>query len=438
MPTDREKLSEILAQLKSTVADVEAHLAGAEPPVTPPVVPTPTAPLTIPSFSAPQNIDVPSGQNVVWIPVTLEHTRLERVSVIVNRAINQSPATINVGTNQAGYTSPLVYTWAKGDDLIHYVRLQFPSASYRNGQSVRINLKGIDTKNQSLDVNVTFRDGAAFPDMSPQKHLIAPASPSDVQSPSDPSAPTPSNPSDPSSPVTSPPRTYPATDYAGLRTIATLPLYEETRSWSGSNAYLPSDFINGQTTGHPAYVDRNRETGVVTLYAQTETDGRYRSGFYKFHRPAWRVGRSEAILSSEQADAVLAFYTYHDDTGAEIDWEWIRNSAGVYGFALTLHMPRIGGGSRVSSRSFFLPYSKEDWKTPRRFAMDFSNQRCQWFINGVKVHEVNRITFPTANWDASIVFDTIFSVERHGGWAGAHNYTTPSSMVIHAATVPGL
>lgn len=416
-----------------------------EPEIPSPVEPTPEptpvepeVPLTIPMYSAPAEVVAPAGQNVVYIPVTLEHTGLERASVIVYRAINSSPATINVGTNQKGYIGELVYTWAKGDDLVHYIRLQFPGSAYRDGQSVRLQLKGIDTKNQWLYLTVTFRDGAVVPDMPEQKHLIPPYNPNEVQSPTDPSAPTPTVPTDPSSPVTAPARNYPATDFSGLQPIASLPIYEETHSWSRSNAYLPSATINGQTTGHPPYVNRDRETGLVTLNAQTEEDGRYRSGFYKFHRPAWSEGLAEAILSSDAADAVLAYYTYHNDTGAEIDWEWIRNSAGVYGFALTLHMPRIGGGSRVSSRSFFLEYSKEDWKTPRRFGMGFNNQRCQWLINGVKVHEVDRISFPTANWDATVVFDTVFSIERHGRWAGEHEYTKPSTMVIHAASVPGL
>ncbi len=79
--------------------------------------PARTVPLTIPSFSALPNLDVPSGQDVVWSPITVEPTRLERVSVIVNRAVNQRPATINVGTRQVAYTSQVIYTWSKGDDL---------------------------------------------------------------------------------------------------------------------------------------------------------------------------------------------------------------------------------------------------------------------------------------------------------------------------------
>lgn len=174
----------VLAYFKR-IAEALERIAGVETveePETPTEEPTPTEPEVVvprvpiwqefikPTYSAPTTLEVPSGQNVVWIPVEVSNTDYSTVFVHTFAAVNQNPATINVGTNQAAFLNPEFFRFSLGDDKVHYIRLQFPRTTYSDGQSVRISLRGIGTANEWVQVNVIFRNGATFPDMPPQFH----------------------------------------------------------------------------------------------------------------------------------------------------------------------------------------------------------------------------------------------------------------------------
>lgn len=180
MPTEREKLSEVLAGMKATVADVEAYLTAGQPPVVvepdpmPPVASRPiweTSPT--PRVTAPSEVIVPAGQNVAWVPVSVDQTDTQTVLLRVSRAQNANPATINVGGNQSAYLPREIYRWSPGDDLTHYVRLQLPGSRYRDGQQVIYHMSLFGAGRGSFTVRVTFRDGAEHPDMPPQRHRAA-------------------------------------------------------------------------------------------------------------------------------------------------------------------------------------------------------------------------------------------------------------------------
>ena len=156
---DREKLSELLSVLQSQTADLQAYLTGGVPPVD-------ALPSGPPKASAPAEVLAPAGQNVAWVPVTLDRPA-QGVSLRVTRVQNASPATINVGgpDSQSRYLTDEVYRWSATDDLTQYVRLQLPGSAYRDGQQVIYNLTltGADTKH--LVVKVTFRNGVEHPDI---------------------------------------------------------------------------------------------------------------------------------------------------------------------------------------------------------------------------------------------------------------------------------
>lgn len=156
MPTDREKIAEVLAELKAQVADIEAYLSDTDQPIDPDLGP--------PSVSAPSEVFAPSGQNVAWVPVTLSHAATG-VALRVVRVQNASPATINVGNaaSQARYLTDAVYRWSADDDLTQYVRLQLPGTSYRDGQQVIYHMDLTGAATGHLVVKVTFRDGAEHP-----------------------------------------------------------------------------------------------------------------------------------------------------------------------------------------------------------------------------------------------------------------------------------
>lgn len=136
-------------------------------------------------------------------------------------------------------------------------------------------------------------------------------------------------------------------------------------------------------------------------------------------------------------NAVCAFFTYSNDDGAELDFEYIRNDKGAYGWALTVHMPSATGGGRKSSKTTFVAYSHEEFKMPRRFSIDHDERRCQFKIDGKVIHEVKPADMPTARWSVTSKFDAICSIEEHNSWAGKHTYGA-SNMTVHAVSVPGL
>lgn len=180
MPTDREKIIEILSVLKSTVADVEAYLSGVPSPVDPAEPdPVPSQPVwetsSTPKVSAPGEVFAPAGQNVAWVPVSVDHTDMQTVLLRVSRVKNASPATINVGnsSSQARYIPADVYRWSPGDDLTHYVRLQLPGSAYNDGQQIIYQMSVVGANTGSFSVKVTFRDGAQHPDMPAQRHRAA-------------------------------------------------------------------------------------------------------------------------------------------------------------------------------------------------------------------------------------------------------------------------
>lgn len=199
MPTRRE-LYTSLAQHSRIIAslyDELAEEAGAEEenptdpvdptPVDPePVDPTPEPePEPVPSqpiwdllskstLSVPSSVEVPSGQNDIYIPVSLDHTDIGTVTVTVEGLSNVSGGGINVGdrTNQARYIMQKVYTWSPGDDLIHYIHLRGTSTAYPDGRSLKVYMRerGTRSDNKGTGVTVTFRDGAQHPNMPVQNH----------------------------------------------------------------------------------------------------------------------------------------------------------------------------------------------------------------------------------------------------------------------------
>lgn len=123
-------------------------------------------------LDVPSGVEAPAGQNTAYIPVTADHVDLASFYVVADRAINASPATINVGGDQALYLSDTVYRWSPGDDLTHYIRVTLPQAAYADGQQIvyRFRVHGLGTDQKEFAVTLTFRDGAAHPDMPAQFH----------------------------------------------------------------------------------------------------------------------------------------------------------------------------------------------------------------------------------------------------------------------------
>lgn len=435
--TDREKLRQVMATLLATAADIQKYLGTAptEPapvdpkPVDPkpadpvPVDPKPTdpaLPLTPPTYSAPANIDVPAGQNVVWIPVTLEHTRLEQVVVSVNRAINQSPATINVGTNQAAFIGKLVYTWTKGDDRTHYVRLQFPSASYRDGQSVRLMLKGIYTRNEWVYVNVTFRDGATFPDMPPQRHAVAPHDPSTVQAPSVPTPPA-------STSVMIPPAN----------------IERKGATWATGNLVLPN--WSGQGAQWAPELVEFRSDGSAMLSTRF-VDNQFRSGLMQIFRPTFSLGLTEATFKVLDPNGVAAFFTYSEkladgtSDGTEPDFELVRRPDGSLAWQLNIHM-FVGGVRHNPKNTIFVPMSVTELAKDHRYGIDYQDGYVIFYIDGKVVGHYTQADVPNAPWQKRAQFDTFIGTYRHTGWAGWNNAdyaATTTKMHVMEWAVPGL
>lgn len=127
----------------------------------------------LPTVHADDEVFAPSGQNIVWVPVSVDQTDAGTVLLRVNRAQNAKPATINVGRNQAAYLPKEIYRWSPGDDLVHYVRLQLPGTSYSDGKQIKFHFEIIGARNSSQVVLVTFKDGASHPEMLPQRHRPA-------------------------------------------------------------------------------------------------------------------------------------------------------------------------------------------------------------------------------------------------------------------------
>ncbi|WP_410218828.1 hypothetical protein [Paracoccus sp. (in: a-proteobacteria)] len=125
-------------------------------------------------LSIPSKIDVPSGQNVIHIPVSADHTERESFYAYVSGVANARMATINVGgaESQARYDLGGIHRWSPGDDLSHYLRVQLPETAYRDGQRLKVVIRvhGLGSKQKGRSVLCTFRDGARFPDMPPQFH----------------------------------------------------------------------------------------------------------------------------------------------------------------------------------------------------------------------------------------------------------------------------
>lgn len=165
MPTDREKLSEILAQLKSTVADVEAHLAGAEPPVIVDPAPVPSQPiwdLYQPSvLSIPSEVVVPAGATDIYIPVSVDHCDRGSFMAYVDRLVNVSGGGINTGTaaqSRANFAGmDVVYHWSPGDDPLHWIKIT-PRNRHTDGQAfqVSIRVKGLGDSQKGRGVTVRF------------------------------------------------------------------------------------------------------------------------------------------------------------------------------------------------------------------------------------------------------------------------------------------
>lgn len=162
-------LDPILAEIHRRLDALEAR--ESVPPVEPALPIWETA--MLPTVHAESEVFAPSGQNVVWVPVSVDQTDAGTVLLRVSRAQNAKPATINVGGSQSAYLPKEIYRWSPGDDLVHYVRLQLPGKSYRDGQQIIYHFEIIGAQNTSRRVMVTFRDGAAHPEMLPQKHRPA-------------------------------------------------------------------------------------------------------------------------------------------------------------------------------------------------------------------------------------------------------------------------
>ncbi|OJH45179.1 hypothetical protein [Paracoccus sp. SM22M-07] len=127
-----------------------------------------------PDITAPAEVTMPSGQNVVWIPLTA--VGLIEATVLV-RCIRASNITggVNVGnsTAQKAFLTNDVFRWSPGDDPTHYVRLQFPNAAYAAGPGCKISFETFGGQKQFIDVVVNFADGVSMPPRPTQNHRAA-------------------------------------------------------------------------------------------------------------------------------------------------------------------------------------------------------------------------------------------------------------------------
>ena len=180
---DRAKLTEVLAVLRATTADLQSYLAAdpvAPPVVTPPVVTppvvTPADPAPVPNqpiwdlyqqpvLSIPGTIEVPPGTSDIYIPVSVDQCDRQSFMAVPNRAINVNGGGINVGNGEQARSRfgglDKVYHWSPGDNPLHWVHIR-ANGTYGDGKAFKIGIRvnGLGDKQKGGDVTIRFVDGA--------------------------------------------------------------------------------------------------------------------------------------------------------------------------------------------------------------------------------------------------------------------------------------
>lgn len=186
---DRDKLTEVLAVLRATTADLQSYLAAdpiAPPDVTPPVVtppvvvtpnPTPADPAPVPNqpiwdlykqpvLSIPGTIEVPPGTSDIYIPVSVDQCDRQSFMAVPNRAINVNGGGINVGNGEQARSRfgglDKVYHWSPGDDPLHWVHIR-ANGTYGDGKAFKVGIRvnGLGDKQKGSDVTIRFVEGVA-------------------------------------------------------------------------------------------------------------------------------------------------------------------------------------------------------------------------------------------------------------------------------------
>ena len=188
MPNTSEILSRLAANLRNTVADIEALAALAaqpdaaapipapEPEAVPAPAPQPeprpvpdqpiwelTAP---PRLEIPAEVIVPAGATDIYIPVRVDRTDRQSFFAVADRLINAPGGSINVGNAAASRANfdglDVPYMWSPGDDPLHWIRIS-PRQRHTGGRAfqVVITVRGLDDSQRGRTVTVRFEDGAA-------------------------------------------------------------------------------------------------------------------------------------------------------------------------------------------------------------------------------------------------------------------------------------
>lgn len=167
-------------------------------------------------------------------------------------------------------------------------------------------------------------------------------------------------------------------------------------------------------------------------------EGRWRNGALQLNRPTSAIGKWGAVVTSETATAVNAFFT-HADNGKELDFELVKRN-GVIGWSPAVHMPRTGGGRASSSRRT-LALGEFKLGVPQRLEFELFADRCEFSVDG-KVFETVRHADMASGfiWDTTTRMAAFATIERHQGWAGwnAADYGRESRMTVHGFLLPSM
>lgn len=271
-------------------------------------------------------------------------------------------------------------------------------------------------------------------------HLAAePATPAPVTPPVQPPVTPPVQP-----PVTPPVTPSPQILPTGYRATQDFKIDKDLQfDWSaagGVNIFLPNwaggDRGNGVggSLGTPRRVVYPDAKSVAITAGMEE--GRWLNGALQLNRPTSAIGKWGAVVTSETATAVNAFFTYAGNS-KELDFELVKRN-GVIGWAPAVHMPRTGGG-RASSDRRQLKLGEFKLGVPQRLEFELFADRCEFSIDG-KVFEIVRHVDMGAgfNWDTTTGMATFATIERHQSWAGwsAADYANENRMTIHGFRLP--
>lgn len=204
--------------------------------------------------------------------------------------------------------------------------------------------------------------------------------------------------------------------------------------------YLPAWEQGFLTVGDPARVAYTADQSI-TLTAglgPVHSSGRsYYSGSLQCKRPG-SATRWGGLVHATIPNAVCAVFSYDDATGKEVDFELTLHN-GVLAYQPNLWLPRTSGG-RVQYAGT-RPKVRFPWANrPQRLEaiMSANPQRCDFYGDGELFFTIYPTDYPSdADWDTTTVCDLFFTIERHESWAGPHDYTKPSEMIVYEA-LPGL